>query len=104
VLEKCASSIIIYNTIEAFSGYFNKSGLRDSGLIDNEKYKSWFGERYCDGDYSQNLTDFDWKIIQIDQDPRLLNYQVEYDYDGNPIIKDLDEYVDEFKILFGSEY
>ena len=104
VLEKCANNIIINNTIRAFSGFFDKTGLRESGLIDNEKYKSWFGERYCNGDYSQNLTDFDWRIIQIDQDPRLLNYKVEYDYDGNPIIKDSDEYLDEFKILFGSEY
>ena len=102
-IQKCSINIEIYVVVLSFSGGFSKSKFVDSEILSDPKYKSWFANEYCNGDYSQSLSEFDLKIIQIDQDPRLISYEVEYDEYGKRV-NSLDDFVIEFKELFGSDY
>lgn len=102
-VSKCQARIQIAFTIRAFSGKFNVSKFIDSEELKDPKYESWFAEQYCNGPFSQSLSDFDLKIIQIDQDPRLLTYEVQFNEDGT-LVNSMDDFVAEFKVLFGSDY
>jgi len=103
VNQLCAINTEIYAVVRTFSGSFSKSKFMDSEILSDPKYESWFANEYCNGDFSQSLSEFDLKIIQIDQDPRLISYEVKYDDQGNRI-NSLDDFVIEFKELFGSDY
>ena len=102
-VSKCQARIQMVYTVIAFSGKYNPSKFFESEELKDPKYESWFAEQYCNGPFSQSLSDFDLKIIQIDQDPRLLTYEVQYNEDGS-LVNSMDDFIAEFKVLFGSDY